>query len=411
MTTGTRVSRSYRDLPATVWALVLARAANRLGAFTLPFLAVTLVQEYGATVAEAGYLFAAFGLATIPSRLAGGRLADRLGAKTTIVGGLGATAAAQLLVAGAPTLGVAAVAVVLLGLAFEIYEPPSQALIADSTPPAQHTQAYGLLAAAMAAAGMGAGLLAALVAGWDLRMLFVLDAATCLVCAATVALLLPRRDRSTGPAGSGSAPVRPWSDAGLLALLAAGTVFAVIYLQITIALPLTLTARGLPPAAIGILLTTSAATIIAAQPVLNRVRALARADHHTAMAAGYVLVAAGLFLYARADTLPAFTVTTVLWSLGDAVLLGRAYALVAAVAPPEARGRYLAVYGLSWGLAAVAAPLAGTQLLSRWGPGVTWTTLAAASLALAFAQPALRSHLGRTGARRRETPASGNPLA
>ncbi|WP_299444820.1 MFS transporter [uncultured Phycicoccus sp.] len=408
MPTGTP---SYRDLPATVWALVLARAANRLGAFTLPFLAVTLVQEFGATVAEAGYLFAAFGAATIPSRLFGGRLADRLGAKVTIAGGLGATAAAQLLVAAAPTLGVVAVAVVLLGLAFEIYEPPSQALIADSTPPAQHTQAYGLLAAAMAAAGMGAGLLAALVAGWDLRLLFVVDAATCLVCAAAVTLLLPRRDASRRVGTGGAAPARPWADTGLLALVAAGTVFAVIYLQITIALPLTLTARGLPPAAMGILLTTSAATIIAAQPLLTRVRALARADHHTAMAAGYVLVAAGLFLYARADTLLVFTVTTVLWSVGDAVLLGRAYALVAAVAPPDARGRYLAVYGVSWGLAAVVAPLAGTQLLARWGPGAAWTTLAVASLALALAQPALRSHLERSGPRAGTPAASGNPLA
>lgn len=401
-TTETASPHRYRDLPAMVWALVLARAANRLGAFTLPFLAVTLVQEFGATVAQAGYLFAAFGLATIPSRLLGGRLADHLGAKGTIIGGLGATAAAQLLIAGAPSLPVAAAAVILLGLAFEIYEPPSQALIADGTPPAQHPQAYGLLAAAMAAAGMGAGLLAALVAGWDLRLLFVIDAATCLVCAVTVAILIPRRDPSRRPTADESASVRPWSDTGLLALLATGTVFAVIYLQLTIALPLTLTARGLPPAALGILLTTSAATIIGAQPVLNRVRVLARADHYAAMAAGYVLLAVGLFLYARAETLLAFVVSTVLWSAGDAVLLGRAYALVAAVAPPRGRGRYLAVYGISWGLAAVVAPLVGTQLLSRWGPGVTWTTLAGASLALALAQPALRSHL----AARRPQPAA-----
>lgn len=398
----------YRDLPAVVWALVLARAANRLGAFTLPFLAVTLVHEFGATVAQAGYLFAAFGLATIPSRLAGGRLADRLGAKTTIVGGLGATAAAQLLVAAAPSLVMAAVGVVLLGLAFEIYEPPSQALIADSTPPAQHPQAYGLLAAAMAAAGMGAGVLAALVAGWDLRLLFVIDAATCLGCAVTVAILIPRRDPSRRPTADESASVRPWSDTGLIALLATGTVFAVIYLQLTIALPLTLTARGLPPAALGLLLTASAATIIAVQPVLNRIRMLARADHCTAMAAGYVLLAAGLFLYARAETLIAFLVITVLWSVGDAVLLGRAYALVAAVAPQQGRGRYLAVYGISWGLAAVVAPLVGTQLLSRWGPGVAWTTLAVASLALAIGQPVLRSHLGAHATR---PAAIGNPVA
>lgn len=394
MSTETAPRQSYRDLPATVWALVLARATNRLGAFTLPFLAVTLVQEFDATVAQAGYLFAAFGLATIPSRLFGGRLADRLGAKATIVAGLSATAVAQLLIAGVASLAGAAAAVVLLGLAFEIYEPPSQALIADSTPPSQHAQAYGLLAAAMAAAGMGAGLLAALVAGRDLRWLFVVDAATCLTCAVAVAALLPRRSEvNPGATGAEALPVRPWTDTRLLALLLAGTVFAVIYLQITIALPLTLTLRGLPPSHMGILLSISAATIIAAQPVLNRIRWMARADHHAAMAAGYALLAAGLFLCARAEGPVDFIASTVLFSVGDAVLLGRVYALVAAIAPRHARGRYMAVYGLSWGLAAVVAPLTGTQMLSRWGPETAWTMLSMASLTLAFAQPALRAHL------------------
>ena len=79
---------AWRDLPATVWLLVAARAVNRLGAFTLPFLSLTLVAELGASVAQAGYLLAVFGLATIPSRLLGGRLSDRWGTRATIVGGL-----------------------------------------------------------------------------------------------------------------------------------------------------------------------------------------------------------------------------------------------------------------------------------------------------------------------------------
>src|SRR5688572_4731668 len=184
---------AWRDLPATVWLLVAARAVNRLGAFTLPFLSLTLVAELGASVAQAGYLLAAFGLATIPSRLVGGRLSDRWGPRATIVGGLAATAVAQLLVAASQSLAQVAFAVVLLGLTFEVYEPPSQSLVADATSPQQRPVAFGLLAAAIAAAGMGAGLLAAVLAGFDLRWLFVADAVTCLACAAVVRWRLPAR--------------------------------------------------------------------------------------------------------------------------------------------------------------------------------------------------------------------------
>src|SRR5689334_151424 len=91
----------WRDLPRAVWILLLARAVNRLGAFSLPFLSLVLVDEFGASLISAGYLISAFGLATIPSRLLGGQLAERFGSKATICLGLGGTAAAQLFVAGA----------------------------------------------------------------------------------------------------------------------------------------------------------------------------------------------------------------------------------------------------------------------------------------------------------------------
>lgn len=41
----------WRALPAEVWVLVVARTVNRLGAFTLPFLTVVLVDDFGTPVA------------------------------------------------------------------------------------------------------------------------------------------------------------------------------------------------------------------------------------------------------------------------------------------------------------------------------------------------------------------------
>jgi MFS family permease len=366
-----------RDLPGAVWALVVARTVNRFGAFTLAFLTVLLTRRLGASVTEAGLLLTVFGLATIPSRLAGGQLADRLGRRTTIIVGLLGCAVGQLALAAADSLTQAIAAVLLLGLVFEVYEAPSQAMVADLVDPEDRPAAYGLLGAAMAMAGLVAGLLAAVLGGVDLRLLFVVDAVTCLAAAAIVRLSLPAGRAAT------LADRSAWWDRRLLAMLACGTCFATVYLQVLLTLPLTIDARLHDPRAIGLVLATSALTVVVAQPLL---RAVGRT---TALVGGYLMLGAGLGAYAVTGTVTAFLLATVVWSVGDVLLLGRLPALVADLAPPDRLGRYLAVYGTSWGVAGVIAPLLGTQVLARAGTGALWLGAAGVCLLLAAVQPAL----------------------
>jgi MFS family permease len=376
---------------------VVARAVNRLGAFTLSFLAVVLTVELGATVAQAGLVMTLFGLATIPSRIFGGHLADRLGRKQTIILGLVGCAMSQVWIALADQLWSAVLAVALLGLMFEIYEPPSQAAIADLTAPADRPTAYAALGTAMAAAAVAAGLLAATLSRWDLRWLFVLDAVTCLACAVLIGLALP----ATAPPATAAPPAatrtNPCADRRLLAMLAAGTVFATLYMILILGLPLTLIARDLPPSTIGFVLAFSALTLVAAQP-LQRLRRLRELTIFQVMTIGYLLLAAGVLANGFATNLPAFLAAAMLWSLGDLLLLSHAFTIVAALAPDHARGRYLAIYGISWGIATTLAPLAATQLLDLAGPLLLWATCAAAALALAAVQPSLRRYLELPGA-------------
>ena len=373
-------------LPRVVWLLVVGRAVNRLGAFTLPFLAVALTEQFGASISMGGALLTVFGIATIASRLVGGWLADRLGRRATIVAGLTLTAVAQLGVAGAPNLWSAAAAVVVLGLAFEIYEPPSQALVADVVPAGSQAAAYGLLSASLAVAGVAAGLLAAAVGAVDVRYLFLIDAATCVAGALLLQLTLPRHaspGAAPPDAAQGVLDGSPWRDRRLLALLGAGVVFAGIYLQLSVTLGLTLVERGIPGARLGLLLTVSAAVVTLGQPLLRR-GWIARLDTWRAMAVGYALLGAGLQANAFATSLHQFAAASVLWSIGDLILLGRAYTLVAAIAPDHARARYFSVYGLSWGAAAVLGPVVGTGLLAHGGPVALWTVCAIASALLAL---------------------------
>ena len=380
----------WRGLSPAVWILVTARAVNRIGAFTLPFLGVVLTVEFGASLSQTGLILALFGAATIPSRLLGGHLADRLGRRRTIVLGLTGCAVAQTWIALSHALWSAVLATVLLGLAFEIYEPPSQAMIADVTSPSDRPAAYGLYSAALAAAGVLAGLLAAAISHVDLRWLFVADALTCLACAVLVALALPadvRREAEEVVVRSKEVSV--WRDRRLLLLLASGTVFATIYMQLVIGVPLTLLEQGLPKSGTGFILAVSAVTLIVAQRLLR----LQQLDDFRAMTVGYVLLGAGLIVTAIAHSLTIFVLAAVLWSLGDLFLLTRYLTQASGLAPEHARGRYLAVFGLSWGIATTIAPLTVTQLLDAAGPKGLWLTSAAVAAALALVQPWLRKRL------------------
>lgn len=376
-------------------ALVFARAVNRLGAFSVPFLTLLLTRSLHTSLRESGLVLAAFGVASMVSRVLGGRLADTWGRRTTIVCGLLGCAAAQLAIAASTTFPEVVAAVVLLGLAFEIYESPSQALLAESVEPGNRPAAFGLLGAALSMAAIAAGLLAAVLAPVSLRLLFVVDSASCVGASLVILRLLPADKPTARKADVGAPQGRPWRDPLLRLLFGANIVFAVCYLQVSIILPLTLARRGVAASGYGVLLTVSALVVVAAQPLLRLARVKQRdgalphrlPTHGLPIMGGYLLVAAGFAGYAVAHSLMAFVAATVVGGVGDVLLMGHVMACVSDLAPAAWRGRYLAAYGLSWGVAGTLGPLGGTILLATTGDQGLWLTAALCCGTVALAQP------------------------
>jgi predicted MFS family arabinose efflux permease len=371
---------SQGALPRAVKVLLVARFVNRLGAFSMPFLAVLLVHDHGATARLAGLVVGAFGLATIPSRLIGGRLATRVGTKHAVLIGLAGTAVAQVLIAAAPSLTAALVGAVLLGLCFEIYEPASQGLVADLTPEDSRPRAYGLLGATLAAAGLVAGVIAASLGRVGLPWLFVADAITAAACLLLVAVWLPA---TPAPAASSDGTHRvpsPWKDSRLLLLMTTGTAFATVYMLVPMALPLALAAADRPASDAGLLQTLAALVIIAAQPMLRRGGSIT-----SRTVAGYGFLAVGLAVAGSYPTMSGYVAATIVIALGDVLLLGYAYTLVAAIAPAGAKAAYFAVYGITWGVALTVGPPAMGRLLDS-GPRSFWFTCSAVMLATGIVQ-------------------------
>ncbi|WP_458530495.1 MFS transporter [Oryzihumus sp.] len=347
---------------------------NRLGSFGMGFLGVRLARDLGADLGLVGWVLTVFGACTIPSRIVGGLLANRFGARAAMVIGLLSCAAAQLLIALGTSVPVVIVGAVTLGLAYEIIEPATQALVAEAVPPGRRASSYSLLWAAMAVAGVAAGVLAAILTRWGIASLFVADAATSLVAAAVVAFLLPNvRVHAHGAAW------RPAVSGRLLAWTVVGCVYATLMMVVVFMLPLAVDASGRPQSTTGWMLAVAAASAILAQRLVARWEG--RIAPAGLLALGYAVLALGLCLWAW-GTLPGLVVGAVLEGASGSFLLGTQQAIASRMAPPGGAATVMTVYGLSWGVGTIGAPLFGTALL-EFGAARLWLTCAVAAAALA----------------------------
>src|SRR3954464_3926732 len=69
---------AYKGLSRQMWWLALVILVNRSGTMVIPFLSVYLISK-GFSVAQAGYVMAAFGCGSILGAYIGGILTDRFG--------------------------------------------------------------------------------------------------------------------------------------------------------------------------------------------------------------------------------------------------------------------------------------------------------------------------------------------
>lgn len=358
-------------LPRTFWYLWSGTLVNRLGSAVGPFLALYLTDERGFSPARAGLVLTAMGLGNAVAQPVGGVLADRVGRRATMLLGLVGAAVTLMAVGAAPTLPALLATVLLYGLCLDLVRPAVQAALADVVPERDRVRAYALNFWAINLGFSVAVPLGGFLAERGYWWLFTLDAATSLGFAVVVLLRIPetRPERLPGSdPGSLAAVLR---DRLLVALVACVVLQAGVYLQAFTTLPLVVSADGLGAGGYGLVLGLNGVFIIALQPLLLGVLTGRHRGRLLLLAA--VLQSAGIALHGLADTLPAHVAVVGVWTVGEVLQAGLLASVVAGLAPAHLRGRYMGVFGMSFGLAALVGPLLGTLVLEHVGEAALWT--------------------------------------
>lgn len=393
--------RAAGGLPKPFWVLWAGTLVNRLGMFVEPFLALYLSNARHLSLAEVGGVLAAYGAGSVPSQLIGGALADRIGRRATLTGGMGANAAALLGLGYASGLVPLIMASAAVGLTIDLYRPATAALVADMVPAADRTRAYGLIFWAVNLGFSIAMVLGGTLARSGFTPLFWADAVTCAAFGVlvwrAVPETLPAAPDGGGQAGGGFATAL--RDRLFVSLLLLTLIAESVYMQAYTTLPLAMSGSGLPAQAYGLAMAVNGVVIVAVQPVTGAW--LGRRDKADMIAAGIGLFGLGFGLMALASTAWQYALCVAIWTLGEILTNATAVALIAGLAPPRLRGRYNGIFGLAFSVGYLIAPLAGTRLLAHGRP-VLWLSCAGACAVAAAWQlalgPAIRRREAAAGA-------------
>ncbi len=367
--------RAPFGLSRELWLIEAGIFLNMLGyGAVLPFEVIYLHNGRGFSLGVAGLVIGTLtGTAVVIAPLVGPMI-DRHGARATAVGAGVALAAGYAGLAFSHSPGQALAAAAVAGAGNGGLNPSQSTLVATLTAADVRHRATAISRVATNA-GIGAGgALGGLVAAHGLTgfiALFLANAVTYVgyVCVLVVVV----RDRARPePVKRGYRVVlgdRAFLHLAAIALAMTAVGWGVFSWVLP---PYARDVIGISAPLIGLLLLANAATVVIAQVPIARLAEGRRRVDMMAVAALLFIAACLLVVAAPRSTgaaIAELVVACVLVGAGECFFTTTLMPLVADLAPPALRGRYMAAMSLCWWIGLAIAPTLGLQLLSRSATG------------------------------------------
>ncbi len=370
-----RLQELYRTYPRPFWTLTGVTFIDRVGgALLYPFFALYFTGRFGVGMTEVGLLFALYAVSSFVGQLIGGAFSDRYGRRNILIFSLITTSTSTLLLGVIDSLILFYVLVVVVGLIVESGQPARQAMVADLLPEEKRAEGYAVMRVVFSLAVAIGPAIGAFLVSRSYLALFVTDAIISLIAAIVVWRFMPE----TKPAAKGSkadggvdSDSRGYGailrDRLFVLYLGAGMLVSLIGMNLFTTLGVYLRdGFGVPEQGYGLLLSMNAMLVVVFQlPIGRRVDGF---PPMLVMAVGSVLYGLGFGMFAFVSTTLLFVTAMIVLTVGEMILMPVSQSLVARFAPEDMRGRYMAIYGVSWSLPFAFGPLLAGLVMDNGDP-------------------------------------------
>lgn len=356
------------------WVLGALLFINRLSSMVKLFMALYLRQELGLAIETVGWLLSAYGAGLLVGSMLGGWLSDHV-RTARLTATLFFVSVWVLILLGLVTQVPLLAALLLLSGAIDgAIRTLHQRLIMEYCEVAQRSRAQALSRVArnlgMAAAGVAGGVLAQT----DFRWVFFGSAAMTLLALLWFVrttwqrpVLINDEPSTSGTGGAGG----PFRDKPFLWLLAATAVLGIAFDTVYSTLGNYLRDYyQLSTEAIGWQFGLNALLVIALQIPLSHCGE--RWGTRRQMLAGSLLLAGGLGMLPFGSGLAFVCLSTLIWTLGEALFMPPLNVLVMQFAQSGKSGQYFGLFFMSWSASALLSPVLSAQLYGQFGGHSVW---------------------------------------
>ena len=404
------VTNLYHEFPPRFWIVVGVHFIDKIGGtLAFPFFALYITGKFSVGMTEAGILLGLLSLAGILGSVIGGGLTDRLGRRKLILFGLVASALSALTFGSVNRFAWLFPAAALVGLFSEVGGPAHAAMIADILPKEQRQEGFGILRVVGNMAWLVGPTVGGFVARTSFFALFVIDATISCIVAVLFYLFMeetrpsPREHHEEEGFFDTFRNYRVvLGDKAFGAFVVSAVLMGMVYIQMYNSLSVYLRDNhGFSPQGYGVLLTSSAITVICFQ--IWTMRVIKVKPPFLMMALGTLLYLVGFGMFGVVSAYWLFVLAVVIITVGEMIVVPTSQTLAAGFARTDMRGRYMAVFALSWSIPAAAGPLAAGIVLDNYQPNLLWHLAAVLCAISAAGFYALHVKLG---AQPRFTPAA-----
>jgi MFS family permease len=407
-----RVRSVYREYPDRFWVLTGAGFIDNIGrTMVFPFFALYVTRRFSVGMTEAGLLLAVFSVSGFIGNLVGGGLTDRFGRRTMLLFGLVISAASSICMGLVNDLSAFFVLAAFVGFLSDIGGPARAAMVADLLPEEQRSEGFGVMRVAGNLSWIVGPTIGGLLALRSYLLLFIGDAVLSLITAIIVYRAIPEtmpeHPESSQPENltrTFTGYLRVLKDGRYLWFLAIMALMNVIYIQLYSTFSVYIRdSHGIGPQGYGLLMTLNASLVVVAQFWVTR--RIKDRPPLLMMALGSGLYAVGFTLFGLVSAYGLFVAAMMVVTTGEMVVMPVAQSLAAWFAPERMRGRYMAVFGLTWAVPSAVGPWAAGLIMDNYDPHWVWW------IGGALATLAVFGFIGLHGASRRTLRTSEGGLA
>jgi MFS family permease len=372
-----RLTYLKSEYPSQFWLLFWGYLISTIGASMIwPFLMIYVSEQLQMPLTTTASMMTVNAATGLIFSFIGGSLIDRAGRKWIMVISLVVNGLGYILLNNASTLAAFAVLMAISGAFNPLYRIGADAMMADLIPPKKRLDAYSLLRMGHNVGVALGPAIGGFIATRSYSIAFAIAAAGMLGYALLLSIFaketmpqehrvgIHERDRLGGYRQVlRDKPFMFFSGTFILTQICSAIMWVLLAIYAK-------QNYQVPESQYGLIPTTNAVMVVLFQLMVTRI---------TKRYPPLFMLASGSFLYGLAvgsvalgQGFWAFLGSMIIMTVGELILIPTATTLTANLSPQDMRGRYMSIYGLTWGIASGIGPVIGGLLNDNIGPTAIW---------------------------------------